>query len=99
MNRAEQAAILLQRVRQQAEDNGPALKRAQMLLHEGALVGPAAERLAATMAAAHRDTRTAFYNAFDQVRHVAAEHGSRVPEPYIPGPLPPPRTPPRSSTR
>lgn len=94
MNRAEQAAVLLQRVRQQAEDNGPALKRAQTLLHEGALVGPAAERLAATLASAHRDTRTAFYDAFDQVRRVAAQHGNRVPEPYIPGPLTPPRTPP-----
>ncbi|WP_157610160.1 hypothetical protein [Spirillospora albida] len=94
MNRAEQAAVLLQRVRQQAEDYGPALIRAQTLLHEGALVGPAAERLAATMVSAHRDTRAAFYDAFEQVRRVAAEHGNRVPEPYIPGPLPPPRTPP-----
>ncbi|WP_030166572.1 hypothetical protein [Spirillospora albida] len=46
------------------------------------------------MVSAHREARTAFYDAFEQVRRVAAQHGNRVPEPYIPGPLPPPRTPP-----
>ncbi|MEU8799152.1 hypothetical protein [Spirillospora sp. NPDC048819] len=87
MTRAEQAAALLQRVKQLAEEHGPALKRAHTLLVNGALVGPAADRLHQTLVREHNDVRSAFYTAFDAVQRLAAEAGPpRVREPYIPGP-------------
>ncbi|MFA1546666.1 hypothetical protein [Actinomadura chokoriensis] len=86
MDRAEQAASLLPHVNRLAEEHGPALKRAHALLLDGALVGPAADRLQKTLANRHDDVRSAFYAAFDAVRHLAAGAGPpRTREPYIPG--------------
>ncbi|MEU5996083.1 hypothetical protein ABZ806_44525 [Spirillospora sp. NPDC047418] len=85
MDRAEQAASLLPHVSRLAEEHGPALKRAHTLLLDGALVGPAAERLQKTFTNQHDDVRSAFYAAFDAVRHLAAGTGPRVRDPYIPG--------------
>ncbi|WP_217711659.1 hypothetical protein [Actinomadura sp. NAK00032] len=87
MDRAEQAASLLPHVARLAEEHGPALKRAHTLLLDGALTGPAGQRLQKTLADQHEDVRAAFYAAFDSVRQVAAGAGPpRVREPYIPGP-------------
>ncbi|MFA1541453.1 hypothetical protein [Actinomadura monticuli] len=86
MDRAEQAASLLPHVKRLAEEHGPALKRAQTLLLDGALAGPAADRLQKTLANQHEDVRSAFYAAFDSVRHLASGAGPpRVREPYIAG--------------
>lgn len=84
MDRSEQAASLLPHVKRLAEEHGPALKRAQALLLDEALVGPTADRLQKTLATQHDDVRSAFYAAFDAVRHVAAGP-PRVHDPYIPG--------------
>lgn len=87
MTRASQAAARLPRVKQLAEEHGPALKQAFALLQHGALVGPAGTRLQQTLARAHDDARSGFYGAFDAVHRLAAEDGSppRVGEPYIAG--------------
>ncbi|WP_433228160.1 hypothetical protein [Actinomadura formosensis] len=87
MDRAEQAASLLPHVKRLAERHGPALERAHALLLDEALTGPAADRLKKTLANRHEDVRSAFYTAFDTVRHLAASAGPpRTGEPYIPGP-------------
>lgn len=87
MDRAEQAASLLPHVARLAEEHGPALKRAHTLLLDGALTGPAGQRLQKTLVDQHEDVRAAFYAAFDSVRQMAAGAGPpRVREPYIPGP-------------
>ncbi|WP_067832217.1 hypothetical protein [Actinomadura kijaniata] len=93
MSRAEHAAAELPRVRRLADQYGPALNRAYTTLLDGALNGPAADRLFTGMAARHRTTRTAFYEAFDQVRRLAAQapHPPRVREPHVPGPPSGPR--------
>ncbi|QKW37291.1 hypothetical protein HUT06_27480 [Actinomadura sp. NAK00032] len=88
MTRASLAAARLPRVKQLAEERGPALKQAFALLQSGALVGPAGTRLQQTLVRAHDDARSGFYAAFDAVHHLAGEDGPppRIGEPYIPGP-------------
>ncbi|MFG2005734.1 hypothetical protein ACGFNU_41960 [Spirillospora sp. NPDC048911] len=89
MSRAEQAAAQLQRVKQLAEDHGPALRQAFTVLLEGALIGPAGQRLLTALAEHHRDVRSNFYAAFDAVKDLAAEAEGgppRIGEPYISGP-------------
>ncbi|KAB2343938.1 toxin glutamine deamidase domain-containing protein [Actinomadura rudentiformis] len=89
VSRAEQAAAQLQRVKQLAEDHGPAMRQAFAVLLEGALIGPAGERLLNALAERHRDARSDFYGAFDAVKNLAAEAEGgppRIGEPYIPGP-------------
>jgi hypothetical protein len=71
MGRAEQAASLLPHVKRLAEEHGPALKRALTLLLEGALVGPAADRLPKAFTNQHEDVRSAFYAAFDAALQMA----------------------------
>lgn len=85
MDRAQQAASLLPHVSRLAEEHGTALKRSHTLLLDGALVGPAAERLQKAFTNQHDDVRSAFYAAFDTVRHLAAGTGPHVRAPYIPG--------------
>ncbi|MFI0451035.1 hypothetical protein [Actinomadura sp. 6N118] len=89
MSRAEQAAAQLQRVKQLAEEHGPALRQAFAVLLEGALIGPAGARLFDGLAERHRGTRSDFYAAFDAVKDLAAEAEGgppRIGDPYIPGP-------------
>ncbi|GAA2608314.1 hypothetical protein SMC26_29100 [Actinomadura fulvescens] len=89
MGRADQAAARLPQVKQLAEQHGNALRSSFGLLLEGALVGPAADRLLEDLAERHRDVRACFYTAFDAVERVAAQADGgppRVSQPYIPGP-------------
>ncbi|MEU5877001.1 hypothetical protein [Spirillospora sp. NPDC047279] len=89
MGRAEQAAERLPQVKRLAEQHGNALRQPFGLLLEGALVGPAGDRLLDDLAQRHREVRTRFYEAFDAVERLAAQADNgppRIGEPYIPGP-------------
>ncbi|GAA2608220.1 hypothetical protein SMC26_29165 [Actinomadura fulvescens] len=89
MARAEEAAARLPQVKQLAEQHGNALRSSFGLLLEGALVGPAADRLLEDLADRHRDVRAGFYAAFDAVDRLAAQAEGGPPrggELYIPGP-------------
>ncbi|MEU5882815.1 hypothetical protein [Spirillospora sp. NPDC047279] len=89
MTRAEQAAVRLTQIKQLAEQHGNALRSSFGLLLEGALVGPAADRLLSDLADRHRDVRAGFYAAFDAAERLAAQTQGGPPhvgEPYIPGP-------------
>ncbi|WP_067487972.1 hypothetical protein [Actinomadura hibisca] len=97
MTRAERAAAELQRIKQLADQHGPALQKAYAILASGALEGPAGNRLFAGMAERHQSARAGFYEAFDQVKKLAAQAAGgppRISDPHIPGP---PRGRPRES--
>ncbi|MGI8335782.1 hypothetical protein ACRYCC_38035 [Actinomadura scrupuli] len=83
MSRAQDAAAALPGVIRLAEENASALRRAFRILHDGALVGPAADTLFKGMFGRHQLVLSALSGAFGQVERLAA---TATPPPKVASP-------------